>query len=456
MARKKKVILWLIIILGLALRFYGASTTPFSYDENIEFSYAKDISFNSHNPNLPLVVEDNPAPIGHLYLVKAGLYLFGESPTGARLPFIIMGVLTILLVYFFVDLALGGKPALISAFLLSVSQFHIGLTGAFHADAGVVFFSTLSLFVFYKIIQKPNKYFILFNGLVIGIGYLMKENVILMIPIYIIFLAVFPKYRKLLKEKYIWISFCLTLLIVLPDLYLKLSLNVPRVSHVLNIVHLKPSVNSLGIYLGELVLYVAQFFPDHFKKIALTVNAELPAETFVFGIIILAGVVYSIRDKRLFFRLLLVCFLVIFGIFSFIRSVSYVYFIDVFWGLGDLTWPCIGFIPGVILSAYMLSELIKKSKYGKVFFAFLVTFMLVRAVDYVTFPLNAQVPIRYFHIENDVLPRAEKLIEKGNYVAAEDILWRVYKVTDAKPELKQEAAFRLFRISMKKGEEHKK
>ena len=452
--RRRKVILIAIILLGFCLRYYAATSISINYDEWNEYPSIKEISFKPGDINLPLVSTNITGHIGYEYLARLGWYLFGDSLLGARLPFIILGTLTILIIYFLTKLALGARTALLASFLLSISQYHISLTKS-PEDDGIMFFGILSLFLFYRAIKNSNKKLMLLNGVVLGVGYWFKEYIFLLIPVYIIFLIACSEYRIWLRSKYIWISFATAFCLILPNLYLSLGLGIPRVNYIHSVASIGISMNAIGTYLGELILLILRPLPGIFELAASSRDSSISVVTFVFGFVILMAVVRSIKDKRPFMKLLLICFLFNFIIFSFVRAV--IDGLDSIWCLGNMDWVCLSFIPGVILAASMLVSFIKKHRYiGKLFFCLLIIFMAIRAWDYVAFPLNCQVPIRYFQIRRNQLCDTEMFLERGDSEIAKDILRRVYKVTDKRPILKKRAALKLFQILTQEGKHSEK
>jgi len=449
--KHRKLILIVIIFLGFCLRYYAAASIAINNDERNEYPSIKEISFESGDINLPLVSKNIEGSIGYEYLVRIGWYLFGDSLQSARLPFIILGTLTILIVYFITKLALGSRIALLASFLLSISQYHISLTKS-PEDDGIMFFGALSLFLFYAAIKNSNKKLMLLNGLVLGLGYWFKEYILILIPVYIIFLIVCSEYRIWLRSKYIWISFITAFCLLLPNFYLNLSFWTQRMSYIHNVASVGISMNAIGTYLGELILLILKPFPEIFELAASSRDSSISLVTFVFGFVILIAVVRSIKDKKPFVQLLLVCFLVNFIIFSFVRAV--LDGLNSIWCFGNMDWVCLSFIPGVILAANMLVNCIKKYGYiGKLLLWFLMIFMAIRAVDYITFPLNCQVPIRNFQIRRNELCNVEMYLEKGDSGLAKDILGRIFEVTDKRPALRKMAVSKLFQILTQEGKD---
>ena len=442
----RKRILLFIILAGFGLRFYSAIAKPINEDEWNDLKVARAISFDPKNLNLPLIDgrSDSNCPMPFYYVVKSGLYVFGDFLLGARLSFIILGTITILLVYFLVNSALGVEAALFSSFLLSISQLAISITR--FADLGVIvmLISVLSIFLFYRALVNNNRSLLLLNSLIIGIGFWFRESVCLLIPIYIIFLLSCREYRSWLKNKYVWISFGIAFCVMLPRIYLILSPGVPRLEYLRETVHAGISMSPFVLYLGELIFFIIKPFPEFFNRVASTVNNEYMFVNFALGILIFAAVLVSLRSKKPFIRLLSVCFLSEFVLFSFIRSSKH------HWGIWDFEsfyYSIMGFIPAVILVANMLINFINRNRFrGILFSVFLVIFMLIRAWDCVAFPLNYCFPAKDSCIEELLSYKNGGFFGHDNDMPIDmtkDIFERIYKVTDNKPAYKRKAALRL-------------
>jgi len=451
--RHRKVILLFIILIGFALRFYSAIAKPINEDEWNDLKIARMISFDSKNLNLPVIDErsDSNCPMPFYYVVKSGLHVFGDFLLGARLPFIILGTITILLVYFFVKSVLGVGVALFSSFLLSISQLAISITRFADLNVIVMLISIVSLFLFYKSLINKNKYFLLLNGLLIGIGFWFRESICLLIPIYIVFLLSCREYRVWLKNRYVWTSFATAFFLMLPRICLILSPGVSRIEYIYKTVHTGISMNPLALYLGELILLIIKPFPEFFNRVAGTVNSEYMFVNFTLGVLIFAAVVTSLRSKKPIIRLLSVFFLSEFVLFSFIRSG------DPNWGIWNFEsfyYGLMGFIPAVILVANMLINFINRNRFSGILISgFLVIFMLIRAWGCATFPLNYFFPAKDFCIE-ELLNRKGGCFRNNNDIpvdTAKDVFEKIYRVTNDKPVYKRKAAFNLSEILIREG-----
>lgn len=449
----RKLILLGIIILGFTLRYYAACNCCVVWDErHHDFPPAREISFNVKHLNLPLIdTRSQCSPMAGKYLIRAGWYIFGDNLLGARIPFVIIGTLNILLIYLLARVGFGTPAALLAASLFALCQFN--LTTSRIADVtnpAVICMAIFSLWLFSKALRDSNDKLLLLNGVAIGIGFWFKENAVFLVPIYLIFLAVCPGSRRWLKKKELWISFGISFLVVLPLVYASLNSAATRYGYILDESTFGISLNALGLYLGELILLLIKPLPKLFNYVAVSLDNEYTMVNFALGVLIMVSVVKWIRNKEPFIKMLIVCFLFNFIIFSFIRRGN---IIQSFWNLGSLDWSCISIIPGIILAAYTLDRMQKKhKKTGLIICAALLIFMAARAVDIAMYPLNGYVPRREYLLEKDYfLHEADDILRLGNVQWSKDMLEKVYKVTDKMAVHKKAAALRLARILIKEG-----
>jgi hypothetical protein len=448
----RKVILLFILLLAFGLRFYGALSIP-AHEDNLihDFPSARKISLEPGNFNIPLVeTMAESSGMGWKYLIRIGWYLFGDSLIGARLPFIILGVATIFLVYLLVNYGLGNSVALFSSFLLAISSYHIGLTRNVDDVSVGCFFALGSLFLLYQAVQKSKPKLLLVNGLLIGLSLWLKEINIFLIPITIIFLYSLPQYKGWLKNGYLWLSFFLAFMVALPLIVLNLNPEVTRFNYIMNQADFGLSINAIGFYLGELILLALKPFPDLFSKIAVTVDEARPFVNFLLGGVILASVVFSFRDRRPFIRLLLVTFLFNFAVFSIISHIDKSSW---YWTMESSDWSAMSFIPGVILAANMLIVFLRKYKIKAALLSgVLLFFVFIRSGAIVTYPLNYYFPTRDFYIKRFLLEDDSWMV-KSDFIneanvnkikkTKKDVLKRIYDFYDQNYFYKRISSFKL-------------
>lgn len=139
----------LIVLLGLFLRIVVASNVRPIADEMVHGTHAIDIISSG------VINEQNECPVW-FYLTDLSYMLFGVNATAGRFLSIFFGTLTILLVYLIGKNLFNEKIGLISAFLLSISAYHIRYA-LMEMDEAMIFFLLLSFYFFNKSLVNNRK-----------------------------------------------------------------------------------------------------------------------------------------------------------------------------------------------------------------------------------------------------------------------------------------------------------
>lgn len=101
--------------------------------------------FNHH---LPALITVHP-PLG-MYLISAGMNVFGDNPFGWRIVPDLAGILLVMLVYIFAKkLTLSRSAAIIASTLLSADFMHFMITRMASLESTLAFFAILSIFFLY-------------------------------------------------------------------------------------------------------------------------------------------------------------------------------------------------------------------------------------------------------------------------------------------------------------------
>ncbi|MFQ5778044.1 MAG: ArnT family glycosyltransferase [Terriglobia bacterium] len=115
---------------------------------------------------------DNP-PL-FMWLLALSYQLFGVGDSAARFPSALLGVATIVLVYFFARRLFGPWAGFFSAFVLSTSLLFLRYARRAMVDVTLSFFVCAALFALVLALEKSRRYFLLW-GLCIGLGILTKS-----------------------------------------------------------------------------------------------------------------------------------------------------------------------------------------------------------------------------------------------------------------------------------------
>ena len=166
---KKKFLLLIILAVAIFFRFYGLNQVPpsASLDEASigynAFSILR-TGADEYGTKFPILLRayDDWRPALYVYLVIPFVKILGLNVLAVRLPSVILSVLTVVAVYFLVKKLLRNDVALLTAFLLVVSPWHIYISRLGHeVNAGLAFFIFAMLFVFWRKVYPAAIFFLL-------------------------------------------------------------------------------------------------------------------------------------------------------------------------------------------------------------------------------------------------------------------------------------------------------
>jgi len=115
-----------------------------------------------------------PNPPFYLWLAALSYKIFGVGEYAAKFPSALMGVSTILLLYFFAKYLFGSWMGFLSSFVLSTTFMFTRYARHAMFDVTLSFFVCLSMFALVLSLRKNGRYFLLW-GLSIGIAVLTKS-----------------------------------------------------------------------------------------------------------------------------------------------------------------------------------------------------------------------------------------------------------------------------------------
>jgi len=213
---KKKIILFLIIFTAFVLRVWKINDFPagLNADEAAigynaysliqtgkdEFGHPWPINFQSFNDFKPGL---------YFYLVLPFVKIFGLNELAVRLPSVLLGTLTVVILYFLVYELFNSKPlALSSSLLLAISPWHLHFSRGGWESNAAVFFIVLGVYLFYLGLQKP-KYFVL-CALSFILSMYTYHSARVITPLLLVGLAFF--YRKDIFSKENWKLLVITFL----------------------------------------------------------------------------------------------------------------------------------------------------------------------------------------------------------------------------------------------------
>jgi 4-amino-4-deoxy-L-arabinose transferase-like glycosyltransferase len=190
----------LILVLSAFLRFYQLGSIPpgLDWDEAAhgynaysllktgrdEYGYFMPLSFRSF---------DDYKPPLYTYLVVPSVAVFGVNSLAVRFPSAVLGVLAVLFTYLMVlELFKNRSIALLSAFFLGVSPWHLQFSRVAFETNSAIFWSVLATWAFLKGVHsiKKTKFtlFMCLSSMAFGANLFMYHNSRVFVPIFAIVL----------------------------------------------------------------------------------------------------------------------------------------------------------------------------------------------------------------------------------------------------------------------------
>ncbi len=156
MRLSNRAILLLIICFAAVLRFYQFLEIPFMHDE---FSAVFRTNFDSFHELIEKGVKPDGHPAGIQVFLNYWIKIFGSTEWVVKLPFAIMGVLSVWLVFLVAGRWFNETVGLISAAFLSSIQYTIMYSQIARPYISGLFFSLLMVYYWSKLLDPSEKKF---------------------------------------------------------------------------------------------------------------------------------------------------------------------------------------------------------------------------------------------------------------------------------------------------------
>lgn len=311
---KYSVFLALILLMATCLRFVNLSTNPpaLNQDEAVNgydaFTLGKTLR-DHHGNFLPIMFEsfgDWVSPV-LTYVTVPFVKIFGLSIFTIRSVTALLGIGSIWLFYILLKRLFSNKNlALIGAFLLAISPWHIALSRWAISPSVVSFFVFLFLDIFLwtndEFKQNKNIWYYVMPGIAAGILTLTYPTQKLFVPLFVFTIGIIYL-RKNLKSLFIfWLSFAL---VVLPTFVLTL------INPIYNSRFKAVSIfSSRNVFKNIVIRYVEYFLPNfHFGSGDSDVMHQVPGISSSYGFLMpffyLGIVICILKIKKKTYQLLL-------------------------------------------------------------------------------------------------------------------------------------------------------
>ena len=208
----RSLCIFLFLLTALALRFYGIGSQSLWIDEVYTF-------MNSSGSLSEVIFEpqtDYKTP-PLFYIIEHFALQFGNHESILRLPSVVFGSLSILLLYLVLSNWFDGRTSILGTIMMVISPFHVWYSQEARAYALLVMMSLLSIFLFQKVIKSP-KNPLLAMGFLISTALSFYCHTVALALIGFIALYVFLNAAS--EDRMYWlIMFGVLLLLVIPGVY---------------------------------------------------------------------------------------------------------------------------------------------------------------------------------------------------------------------------------------------
>jgi len=185
--------LGLILVLAIYLRFYHLGSRPLNGDEPF---FTVEVATRS----LGTITTSNLGSTLYPLLVHFLLPL-GKTETMARLPAVLFGFLSVLAIFMLAKQIFSKKEGLIAAFFSSVSTYAIFFSQQARGYTGLLLFSVLSLYFFWRALKESKAHLWLLYTLSAVIGIYFHLILIMIIPIHAFFVIILMLEKWAQKKK---------------------------------------------------------------------------------------------------------------------------------------------------------------------------------------------------------------------------------------------------------------
>ena len=342
MKNKKLTIIIVVLLIGFFLRFISGIKAPLVPDEYEGIIVVKR-SFFKPIWNDPLIGGHPPL---HFYILRLSASILSNSKISYRFPQIIFGTITIFIIYKLSLLMFKSKNiALLSMILWCINPFLIGFSRQIAHISGLLFFATLFLYFFWKLLYTKNTKLYYLLSIIFLLGFFYKETMILVLVFCYAFLFFHKKFRRIINKDF-YISNFIIFILLLPFIIFSMKNIENGMIQNISKLSLIPKFSFAPIVLYVPILFNLFFHPNSVS--------ELPLNDDLFGILIIFSVFFCMRYLRkkieIKFNFLFFCFIILF--FTWFSN-----------GAGEYWWADLSMISGIILTAFTLTEIYKESSY---------------------------------------------------------------------------------------------
>ena len=215
-------VLALIVSIGAFLRFYQLGVNPpsLTWDE-VSMGYNAYSIYKTgadeYGIKFPISIRsfDDYKPALYTYFIIPFINMFGFNEFAVRIPSSLIGVLSILAIYFLVkellqkwDKKYQEPIALVSAFFLAISPWHLQFSrGAFEGNIGI-FFLMLGILFFFKGLKSGR--LLTISSVSFALSIYSYHSFRMLVPLILVFLG-FIFWKEVFRKKLFFVIFLISL-----------------------------------------------------------------------------------------------------------------------------------------------------------------------------------------------------------------------------------------------------
>lgn len=329
--RRKDPVLILLLLVALVVRVRLGVTREYIHDEiNTAIPLSKTISFEPGRLHLPLRGENHPAVPA--YVVKASGTLFGTSRLGYRGMHILLGLVTVVMVYGMTRQWYGPVPARWAAALMAFNEYYLNVSSRATAHVPNLLFVTAAVYAFSRFLACERPRYLYLAGASLGLAFYCKESTALLLPVFALALLVSRQRRWLLKPQ-VYLACLIWFLVVSPDIAWNLRNNASTATVTYNnqtvgqatyATHLR-RIGGVGVSLYPSMFYFRGTLRSSYLRITgrplRDDTAEYESVNPAVGVLLLGAVLATTVSPRGRDQLRIALLLMFWGIFGFFTMI---------------------------------------------------------------------------------------------------------------------------------------
>jgi len=141
-------------------------------------------------------------PILFFLMQHTSIRVLGETMLALRLPSVLAGVGSVLLIYLIAAHLINKRAGYIAGALLSVQSYHIWVSRLGIQDGAVILFLLLVLWLWIKALEDGKKYLWILWGAALGLGIITKLTILIILPILLVYAIIYK--LNFFKDKFFW------------------------------------------------------------------------------------------------------------------------------------------------------------------------------------------------------------------------------------------------------------